>query len=547
MPSAVVARAAPPHRRGHHGLRAATWLLALGTLVPIGVILGGWLRPDAALWRHLADTVLWELLANTALLVLGVGSGSALLGVSLAWLVVMCRFPGRRVFEWALMLPLAIPAYVLAVIAIGLLDFSGPLQGALRAWLGPGQWLPPIRSLGGVIGVLTLAFYPYVYMLARAAFIGQGRAPLEAARVLGCSPLAACLRVAIPGARPAIAAGVALVLMETLADFGTVATFNVDTFTTAIYKAWFGLFNLPVATQLASVLLLIVLVGLFGERRARSRARYHGGGRPARDDGFALRGARACAASAYCATVLGLAFVLPLGQLLVWAWSHGALDFDARYLALLWHTLLLGASAALLTVAGALVLAYAHRRLPDRATAAAAVRCATLGYALPGSVLAVGIMVGFTWIDGRFALLLDAFGLPAQALLRGSVWALLLAYLVRFLAVAYGPVDSGLERIRPSLIEAARGLGAGSREVFARVYLPLLRPGVFSAALLVLVDVMKEQPATLMLRPFGWDTLAVRIFELTSEGEWQRAALPALALVAVGLLPVIQLLRKSGT
>lgn len=542
-PPSIAARTVPAPRG--RGWRLAVALLAALVGVPLAVIVASWGTIDAEIWSHLASTVMPRLLANTALLLAGVGVGTAVLGVGLAWLTVMCAFPGRRWFDWMLMLPLAVPAYVLAMIAIGLFDFSGPLQTALRAWLGPGQWLPPIRSTGGVVAVMTLALYPYVYMLARSAFLGQGRSQLEAARALGYRPREAFLRVAIPGARPAIAAGIGLALMEALADFGTVATFNFDTFTTAIYKTWFGFFKVEAAAQLASLLLLLVALGVFGERKLRGRARYVASGAPARDTPIRLRGARAWAASGVCALVFALGFGIPMAQLALWVVPNLARELDAQYWTRLGHTLVLGGGAALFTVAGALVLAYARRHWPSRGLRAS-VRIATLGYALPGSVLAVGIMIAFTWIDRGLATVLAGFGIELDAVLRGSVWALLLAYAVRFLAVAYGPVDSGFERIRPSLVEAARSLGAGQRQILTRVYLPLLRPGVLSAALLVLVDVMKEQPATLMLRPFGWDTFAVRIFELTSEGEWERAALPALTLVLTGLLPVLLLVRKSA-
>ncbi|MDX1654004.1 MAG: iron ABC transporter permease [Candidatus Competibacteraceae bacterium] len=514
--------------------------------LPLLVVFSGWLNIDSAVWQHLADNVLGRLLGNTLVLVAGVGGGTLVLGVSLAWLTAMCDFPGRRLFDWALMLPFAVPAYVLAFIAVGLLDFSGPVQSLLRGLLGPGNyWFPSVRSQGGVVLVMTLTFYPYVYMLTRAAFIGQGRSSLEAARVLGLGPWTAFLRVAVPTARPAIAAGLALVLMETLADFGTVAIFNYDTFTTAIYKAWFGLFNLPAAAQLASLLLVVVLLALTLERRGRGRARFDAMGRGRRAQRLRLTGWRAWGAFALCTTVFTLAFAVPVIQLLVWTLERGLEDLDSRYWQLLTHTLTLGILAALLTVAGALVMAYTRRHYPDR-WIRPAVRLGTLGYALPGSVLAVGIMISLTWVDNRLAELLGLFGLEAGLVLRSTILALLLAYLVRFMAVAFGPVDSGLDRIRPTLVEAARGMGAGQGEIIRRLYLPLLSPGLLTGLLLVMVDVMKEMPATLLLRPFGWDTFAVRIFEMTSEGEWERAALPALTLVLTGLLPVILLVRRSA-
>ncbi len=527
------------------GWLGVTFALAAMVGSPLLVIFSGWTHVDSAVWRHLADTVLLELLANTALLVLGVGGGVLVLGVGLAWLTAMCEFPGRRVFDWGLMLPLAVPAYVLAFIAVGLLDFSGPVQTWLREVLGSSHYFPPIRSDGGVIAVMVLALYPYVYMLARAAFLSQGQETLEAARGLGLGPWAAFLRVAIPTARPAIAAGLFLALMETLADFGAVSVFNFDTFTTAIYKAWFGLFNLEAAAQLASLLLILVVAALYAERRLRGRARYHVAAGRGRQRRMRLRGARAWAASAACGLVFTIAFVVPVGQLASWAWARAAQDLDARYWQMLGHTLTLGTVAALITVAGALVLAYARRHHGERRVLMA-VRVATLGYALPGSVLAVGVMIAMTWLDVHLAGFLQSLGLPLEMTLRGTVLALLLAYAVRFLAVAFGPVDSAMERVRPHLVEAARGLGAGPRGVLARVYLPVLRPGLVTGLLLVLVDVMKEMPATLMLRPYGWDTFSVRIFQMTSEGEWERAALPALTLVLTGLLPVILLVRRSA-
>ncbi|MCR4346356.1 MAG: iron ABC transporter permease [Sulfuricaulis sp.] len=526
--------------------RLASFVVAGIVAAPILVIALSWFTPAGDVWRHLAQTVLGELLWNTVVLMLGVGTGVFLLGAGLAWLVTVYDFPGRRIFDWALMLPLAIPAYVLAFVAVALLDFSGPVQGALRTVFGGSGWFPPIRSAGGVVTVMVLAFYPYVYMLARAAFLSQGRRMLETGRVLGLSPRAAFLRVALPMARPALAAGVALALMEALADFGAVAVFNYDTFTTAIYKAWLGLFSLPAAAQLASLLLLFVAVGLIGERHLRGRARYHVTLRLGREQRYRLVGVRAFYATAACAVILLLAFIIPVGQLLHWAWGNAHVDLDLRYLRFFFNTVSLGVAAAAVTTFCALLLAYTYRLKPDRLVRGA-VRFATLGYALPGSVLAVGIMVSFVWLDKQFAQWLQSlFGVAIGPLLTGSLLALLLAYGVRFMAVAHGPIDSSFERIKPSLWQAARSLGASNWEILWRVSIPLLRTGLLSASLLVFVEVMKEMPATLLLRPFGWDTLATRIFEMTSEGQWERAALPALTLVLAGLIPVVMLVRRSS-
>ncbi len=522
-----------------------SFAIAALVLLPLSVLLLSWQQVDGEIWAHLWQTQMPRLLGNTAKLLLGVGVGVTLLGVSLAWLTSLCEFPGRRWLDWALMLPFAIPAYVLAFVFVGLLDFAGPLQSLLREWFGSDLRLPRVRSTGGVIVVLVLVFYPYVYLLARSAFMAQGKGLMEAARMLGQSPWQAFWRVALPMARPAIGAGLALALMETLADFGAVSVFNFDTFTTAIYKTWYGFYSLSSATQLASLLLLVVALLVWAERGAR------GAVRPANERQrtqalFQLRGPAAWAASGWCALVFACAFVIPMLQLLVWVWQRGRFDLDERYSGLILHSLYLAGMAALLTVTAALLLVFARRLAPTRPIRVA-VALANLGYALPGSVLAVALMLAFSYIDNGVVIpLSNLLGGAGKPLLLGSLAALLLAYGVRFMAVAYGPLESSLARIRPSLPQASRSLGVGGVHLFTRLYLPLLLPGVLSAALLVFVDVLKEMPATLLMRPFGWDTLAVRVFEMTSEGEWARAALPALSVVLVGLLPVIVLIRRSA-
>ena len=542
----------PPLRRGRghrvSGPRPLYWLGGVAALVvglPLALILGAWLQPETEVWRHLAETVLDDLIVNTLVLVAGVGVGVVVLGVGLAWLTAVCEFPGRRFFDWALMLPLAVPTYVLAFVALGLLDFDGPVQAWLRRLVGSdAPQLFEIRTPAGVIGVMVLVLYPYVYLLARSAFITQGAGSLEAARLLGLGPWGTFFRVALPMARPAIVAGTSLALMEALADFGAVAVFNYDTFTTAIYKAWFGLFNLHAASQLASLLLVFVAAVLALERWTRGRARYAEAGRSRRLHRHRLSGAHRWLAASAAALVFLAAFGAPLVQLLVWAWAAWAEGMDARYPALVGHTLALGAMAALCTAAVALGLAYLQRGAGFWGRVL--VRVATLGYALPGSVLAVGVMLAFTRLDAWVEPLWRWAAVDPAPLLAGSLGALVVAYLIRFMAVAHGALDSGLARIRPNLAEAARSLGARRLEVLRRVHLPLLQPALFSALLLVLVEVMKEMPATLLLRPFGWDTLAVRIYELTSEGEWQRAALPSVTLVLVGLIPVVLLVRRSA-
>lgn len=527
--------------------RSVAYTGAALVLMPLLVLATSWSSLDSVIWGHLLETQMTRLLGNTLVLTLGVAAGVVLLGVSLAWLTSLCEFPGRRWLDWALMLPFAVPAYVLAFVMIGLLDFAGPLQTLLRSWLGNDFRMFSIRSTGGVIFVLVLVFYPYVYMLARGAFLAQGRGLMEAARILGHSPWHAFWRVALPMARPAIGAGAALAVMETLADFGAVSVFNYDTFTTAIYKTWYGFYSLQTATQLASLLLLFVLLALYAERRAQGSRRFPGVDKPRQGALFQLRGARGWLATGYCLLVLAMAFVIPLLQLFYWLLTSDRNDFDDRYWSLIRNTLALGGIAAFMTVSVALLMVLARRLQPMRRVRSA-VALANLGYALPGSVLAVGIMFAFSFADNQLLVPLQGWlGIEEpRPWLLGSLFALLLAYLIRFMAVASGPLDTALARIRPALPEAAHSLGHSGFSVFWRVYLPLLVPGLLSAGLLVFVDVLKEMPATLLMRPFGWDTLAVRIHSLTAEGDWPRAALPAITLVATGLLPVIVLIRRSA-
>lgn len=540
--SAVSATYRPGLPLGRLLLRVTGVLAVLAVLAPVLIVVFSWSNSETEIWQHLIATQLGSLLANTLTLLVGVGVLVTVLGVSLAWFVVMFDFPGRGAFEWLLMLPMAVPAYVMAFVMLGVFDFGGPLQSSLREVLGPEWGRFDVRSDFTVILVFALVLYPYVYMLARSAFLSQSSDTIEAARALGCSAWQSFYRVALPMARPAIIAGVSLALMETLADFGTVSVFNYDTFTTAIYKSWFGFFNLQAAAQLASILLFFVALTLYAERRSRGQRRFTQSGRLQHRHRICLTASRGWLLSAYCVLVLSAAFALPLLQLIMWAWQRGVEQLDSRFFDLIQHSLVLAVIAALITVVLAVVLAFNRRLSKDSQFFAAA----QLGYALPGSVLAVGIMLSFTFIDNRLLIPLQNWlGMDAKPVLLGGILSLLAAYWIRFLAVASGPVESSLERIKPSLPEAAQTLGTRSRQLLTRIYLPMLRPGLLTALVLVFVDVMKEMPATLLLRPYGWDTLAVRIFELTSEGQWQLAALPALSLIAVGLAPVVISIRRS--
>ena len=527
------------------GIRPSPLLLtasaiALAVAVPLIVVATAWRHPAGAVWRHLWQTQLPGLIVNTLGLAAAVGVGTLLLGTALAWLVVAYRFPGRRVFEWALVLPLAVPAYVIGFAFLGLFDFAGPVQSGLRRWLGAEARLPELRSGWGVALVMTLVFYPYVYLLARAAFREHGLATLETARSLGRSRSSAFFQTVLPMARPSLAAGVSLAIMEALADFGTVSTFGYRTLTEAIYRVWNGMFDRVAATQLASLLLLLVLTLLVLERGLRGRRRFtQSQRRGAGVRGVRLAGWRARAATGACLGVLTLAFVLPVGQLLLWT---GELVGDARvprnFPALVGSTFVLAGGAALMICGLGLILAYALRLHPSPGVRFLT-QFAAMGYALPGAVIAVGVLAPIAWLDGALRTLVHVtLGRSLDMLLTGSAAAVLFAYVVRFLAVGYQAIDASLTRISPRFDEAARSLGVRLGGALRRVHLPLLQGGLLTAAILAWVEVMKELPATLLLRPLGLKTLAIEVWELTSESLWAEAALPALALVLVGLVPL---------
>ena len=524
---------------------ASTAVLAGLLCVPVLVVAASVLQPAGQVWRHLFDTVLADYVINTLVLMLGVAVGTLLIGVSTAWLTVSCRFPGSRMLEWALLLPLAMPAYIIAYTYAGSLDFAGPVQQALRGtfgWTRGEYWFPQVRSLGGAVVMLSLVLYPYVYLLARSAFLEQSAAATDVARTLGCGPLQTFMRVSLPAARPAIIAGLSLALMETLADFGTVQHFGVAVFTTGIFRTWFGLGDAGAAAQLAAVMLGFVLTLVLVERWSRRGARYtHVGSRSRPIVTRRLGGAAAAAAFAACALPPLLGFVLPAAQLLAWTLRSWRENVDDRFAQLVVNSVALAAGAALLALLLALVFAYTQRLRPGP-LARGAVRVASLGYAVPGTVIAVGVMLPFAWLDNTLdAWMRDSFGVSTGLLLSGTVTALLFAYMVRFLAVSLNTVEAGIGRITQAMDEAGRSLGYRTHEVVLRVHAPLLRGSLLTAVLLVFVDVMKELPATLILRPFGFNTLAVRAYELASDERLEEASTAALAIVAAGLVPVLVL------
>jgi iron(III) transport system permease protein len=530
-------RAAWRHRRAPDGWTITT--VALAALIaapllslPLSFAFG---RTDA-LARF--SNLLPDAAVATLWLVLGVGAGTVALGTALAGLVAFCEFPGRRWMEWALALPLAMPGYVFTLFALGT----------------AGTALPQIRSTGGAIVIFTLVLYPYVYLLARGAFLAQSRSLFEAARSLGSPPAAALVRIAAPLARPAILGGAALAVMEALADFGTVNLLGVHTFTDAIYRVWFNAFDRQAAMQLGALLMSVTLTLLVLERALRGRARYtqdiaRGGPLPRRGGPLPRRrltGPAALAASALPLAVIGVVVAAPVGQLA--AWSLDGLGEDALgpgFATAARNSVLFALLAALVVTGAATTLAYGLRAARSR-VGAAAVRVATIGYGLPGSVVAAAVIVPMTWLDRRVGDAGDVLGLDVGLLLTGTALGLIAAYLVRFAALAFQSVDAGLERIPPNLDEAARGLGADRVDVLARVHLPLLRTGLITAALLVFSETIKELPATMLLRPVGSDTLAIEVWRATAESLWATAALPALLIVLVGLVPIALLIRASA-
>lgn len=504
---------------------------------PILVILFSWRTPMDDIFLHLLTTELSGVLMNTLWLVIGVAFGTTILGVSLAWLTATLEFPGRAIFNFALVLPLAIPTYVLAFVNIALFDVTGPIHSAIRA-----QWgidLPSIRTTGGLILVMTLALYPYVYLLARNGFLTAGVRATEVAQSLGHKPMSAFFKVALPMAQPMILSGLMLVLMETISDFGAVSIFNYDTLTTTVYKAWFSMFSLNAAAKFSSILILLAFLLLWFEQKVRQGKQYSPAEKQPRPTARRiLTGAPRFLASAYCFIILCVAFIVPVLYLLIGAGRILNQDLDMRYFGFLGRSLMLSAMAALLVVSAALVISYTHRYYKNAGTAFI-VKLSTLGYALPGAILAVGGIIMVTFLDHRLKAIFGWSGL----FLTGTLFAMMLGYLARFLALAHNPIESAMHRITPHIDEAARSLGFHGFRLLRKVQIPLLKSGVLAGGLLVFVDVMKEMPITLMTRTFGWDTLAIKIFQFTAEGDWERATLPAITLVLFSLIPVVLLAR----
>lgn len=531
------------------GWITGSWASALLLALPVLALVFSAFSADGDLFSHLADTVLFDYLTNTLGLVVGVVLLSLLFGVPTAWLVAMCQVPGRRALQWALMLPMAMPSYIVAYVYTDLLDYSGPLQAGLRqlfGWGGPADyWFPAIRSLGGAAWVLALVLFPYVYLLTRASFLEQSVSLIHSSRLLGCSPWQSFRRLSLPLARPAIMVAVSLVAMETLADFATVHFFAINTLTTAVYDTWLGYGSLATAAKLSCLMLLAVVLLIALERRSRSRQQVFqksmGHEQPLR---YPLKGIRRWLAAIWCWGLVLAGFGLPFVILLDYGVRYFELSWTPEFVRFAGNSLVISALTALLAMGIALLLGF-YRRLDGGFKSLLPLRIAAMGYAMPGTVLAIGVLVPLTALD--FAINDLAEWLERQGpglLLTGTLTAIVFGYLVRFVAIAIGSVESSMGKISPSLDMAARSLGQGDGAMLRRVHLPLVRRGLFAGAMLVFIESMKELPAALLLRPFNFDTLATHVYQFVSDEMLERGALGAIVIVLVGLLPLIWVNRN---
>ena len=520
--------------------------IALVIATPIIFVFSSVFAKSGEIWQHLIDTVLLDYITNSCLLMLGVGTGVIVIGVGTAWLVTMCRFWGSRYLEWLLLLPLAAPAYLLAYAYTNLLDYFGPVQAGLRhifGWVSvQDYWFPNIRSLWGAMVMLILVLYPYVYLLTRVAFLEQSAGTLEASRSLGCNPWRSFFTIALPLARPSIMAGLALALMETLNDFGTVEYFGVTTFTTGIYRTWLGMGERAAAAQLAAFLMLFILVLIVLERLSRQQAKYYqvsGSGKQIPQ--YELGIGRGILALIACIIPVALGFMIPSVYLFQMTINNLDVTLDDDFWNLANHSFILAIATAIAATIVSLIMAYGQRLQPNLLMRTS-VRIAAMGYAIPGSVIAVGIVIPLGNFDNSLDAWMNAnFGQSTGLLLSGTIISLIFAYLVRFLAVAFSSVESSLNKITPSLDDASRSLGSGATKTLVKVHAPLMSGGLLTAAMLVFVDVMKELPATLMMRPSNFNTLAVRVYQYASDERLIEASAPALAIVLVGIIPVILL------
>ena len=529
---------------GLRGGAISSWSTGLLLMLPIVAIFYIAIGDTDELFTHLMNTVLPITVGNTVLLVAGVVLLSLILGLPSAWLMAMCRIPGAVLLEWILILPLAFPGYIVGYLYTDLLDYAGPVQSGLRRWFGWQQpqdyWFPDIRTLGGACVVLSLVLYPYVYLLARMAFIEQSVTLLQSARLLKASPWDSFRRVSLPLARPAIAVALSLTAMEALGDFGTVSYFAVQTLTTAVYDTWLGYSSLTAAAKISALMLVAIFLLISGERYSRRRQKLFQKDlrRPERLR-YTLQGWKKWAALFWCWALVLVAFALPMGLLAGYAIEYFRESWTGEFRDYTLNSLLVSLSAALLAVAVALITNF-YRRLVSSRGSALPMRLASLGYAVPGTVLAIGVLLCLTSLDHWLNDMTRQLGWGRPGLFfSGSLIAMVFAFVVRFSAIAVGSVESGLGKISPSLDMASRSLGDGATAMLRRVHLPLIRRGCLIAGLLVFIESMKELNAALLLRPFDFETLATFVYNFALDERLELAALPAILLVLVGMIPLV--------
>ena len=521
-------------------------VIAALVAIPILTVIGLAVSPEENIWQHLASTVLPRYVSTTLKLMIGVGVGTLIIGVSTAWIVTTFKFPGRNFFEWALLLPLAIPAYVIAFLYTDILEYAGPIQGAIRDMFGWNSardyWFPEIRSLGGAILMMTLVLYPYVYMLSRAAFLEQSIDVLDVSRSLGQGPWRSFFNVALPLARPAIVVGLSLVMMETLNDFGTVDLFAVGTLTLGVFDVWMNMDNVGGAAQIAVLMLCFVFLLIGAERFARRKQRFHH--TTSRHKKMPLKtvtGWKLFGILLVCLLPLTFGFLVPVALLVNSALGHFDEAFRGDFLASAGNSLMLSGLAAIFALVVGVILAYGLR-LKGGNFLTGITRFASFGYAIPGAVLAIGVIIPMAWLDNSIdALARTEFGVSTGLILSGTVFVLVFGYVVRFLALSVGTVEQSLGRITHNIDGAARTLGATSGNILLRVHLPIIRGSMLTAAILVFVDCMKELPMTMIMRPFNFETLATQVHQFAAAEQFGQAAPPALAIVVTGILPVILL------
>ncbi|WP_413285140.1 ABC transporter permease [Vibrio sp. MA40-2] len=522
--------------------------LALLLVLPILAIFYLALGDSGDLFEHLLSTVMPTYIYNTVVLVIGVLILSLLFGVPSAWLMAMCRVPGEKILQWMLVLPLAMPGYIAGYIFTDWFDFAGPIQVLIRdltGWSGGEYWFPDMRTLGGATVVLALVFYPYVYLMARAAFMEQNASLLQSARLLRCSPFQSFRRISLPLARPSIAVGLSLVAMETIGDFGTVSYFAVNTLTTAVYDTWLGYSNLNAAAKISAIMLLVVILLLSTERYSRRKQKLFQSSFNSHEDmKYQLVGWKKYAALIWCWGLVSIAFILPIGQLLIYAYKYFSQSWTEEFRQYALNSLQVSISAALIAILVALTVNF-HHRLQSNRLSISFLRLASLGYAVPGTVLAIGVMAPVLTMDhwiNDLAKMMD-WGRPGLVL-SGSMFAMIFAMVVRFSAVAIGSIESSLNKISPSMDMASRTMGCNPNQMLKRVHFPLVRRGILVAGLLVFIESMKELNAALLLRPFNFETLATYVYNFVSDEHLELGALPAILLILVGLIPLIVINRS---